>query len=925
MHGHRRLRHRRSRLERLETRSLMAVVSHWTGDNTSLDSAGTNHGTLVSGTGYSAGQVSQAFHFDGVDDRVQVADSASLKLTNSLTIEAWVKADSLTPSGGVILFRGDDRGGLDPYSLSTTQNGALQFQISSLTQGMSVTAPMPVGQFVHVAGTLDDATGEMSLYINGVLTSQTVTTVRPFGDLDPNSNPGIGIGNHGGYPQTPHNFPFKGLIDELKLYNTPLTTEEVLANFNAGKGTLQPAVSISDASVIEGDTRIRYQGNAVEMRSGGLDHPYGLAYGPDGNVYVSTRDHGGILRYDATSGAPLPSPGKPGAEFVSSGAGGLSGAREISFGPDGNLYVVSEFTSAILRFDAVTGEPLGELVSPGSAGLDQPRGLLFHSDGYLYVTSVGTTTPAAGMDSILRFDATTGAPAGLSGLPGDAVFIPSGTAGLDNPSQIIFHNGDFYVSSTAQTATANSVLRFGTDGSSKGAFVTSGSGGLSGPVDLEFQGGYLYVTSWTNNKVLRYDGATGAFVNVIAAAGGLSRPLGMLFEANGNLIVASGDTDEIRRYGVSGDAVFTISLSAPFPTAVSMTYATANGSAVAGSDYVAAAGTITFEPGQTKRTVLIETIDDAVAESDENFSVNLTNPQGGIIADGQGVGTIFETLPTKFYVVDDSSADRTFEYGEDGTAVENYAANGGNTAPRGAASTIAGDKVWVVDANKKVYVYNTSGALLGSWTAGGLGGSAQLEGIATNGTDVWLVDNKADKVFRYANAASRTSGTQNPVSSFTLFNKGPFSPDYNNKNPTDMVTDGTHLWVLNDGVSEDKLFKYTLTGTAVWQNGWTLDPANSQPTGVTLDPANPSDFWIVDAGTDRVYRYAGAVLQAGGGLPHTATESFALAPGNTNPQGIADPPPASSDDNAESDADRFDLALMLMLGEEEAAGAKKRR
>lgn len=918
---------RRSRLEQLEDRSLMAVISHWTGDNTALDAVSSNDGTLVSGAGYAAGQISQAFRFDGVDDRVQVADSESLKLTSSLSIEAWIKADAITPSGGVILFRGDDRGGLDPYSLSTTQTGALQFQVSSLTQGVSLTTSMPIGQFVHVAGTLDDTTGEMRLYVNGVLMSQSTTAIRPFADLDPASNPGIGIGNHGGYPSTPHNFPFKGLMDELKIYDNALTGDEILAIFNAGKGSLQPAVSVKDTTLIEGDTRVRYLGNAVDMHSEGLDQPYGLAYGPDGNLYVSMIGSGGVLRYDV-AGAPLPAPGKPGAEFVTPRAGGLSGARELAFGPDGNLYVVSELTNSVLRFDGQTGEPLGELVAAGAGGISLPRGLLFHTDNgvdYLYVTSVGTTTPSAGQDSILRFYAATGEPAGLSGDPGDAVFVPSGTPGLDNPSQIVFHNGDFYVSSTAQTATANSVLRFGRDGSSKGAFVTSGNGGLWGPVDLEFHDGYLFVTSWTNNKVLRYDGATGAFVNTVVVGGGLSRAFGMLFEVGGNLMVASGDTDEIRRYGVSDEAVFTINLSAPFPTSVEVSYATADGSAIAGGDYVASSGTITFGPGQTRRTVLIQTIDDAVIEPEETFLLNLTNSQGGTIGDGQGAATIFETLPTKFFVVDDASTDRTFEYGEDGTAIENYAASSGNTAPRGAASTAAGNKVWVVDANKKVYVYDTRGVLLGSWTAGGLGGSAQLEGIATDGVDVWLVDNKSDKVFRYANAASLTSGSRNPVSSFSLFNKGPFSPDYSNKNPKDIVTDGTYLWVLNDGVSEDKLFKYTLTGTAVWQNGWTLDPANSQPTGVTLDPSNPTDFWIVDAGTDRVYWYAGAVLQAGGGLAHTASDSFALAAGNTNPQGIADPPAITPVDRAQSDVERFDIALLLMLEESDGRGKKRHR
>ncbi len=74
-------------------------------------------------------------------------------------------------------------------------------------------------------------------------------------------------------------------------------------------------------------------------------------------------------------------------------------------------------------------------------------------------------------------------------------------------------------------------------------------------------------------------------------------------------------------------------------------------------------------------------------------------------------------IDTKFYVVNDATTNVTYEYTASGGAVENYSLNLGNTAPRGAASTAVGNQVWVVDANKNVYVYNESGLLRGSWTA----------------------------------------------------------------------------------------------------------------------------------------------------------------------------------------------------------------
>jgi hypothetical protein len=296
---------------------------------------------------------------------------------------------------------------------------------------------------------------------------------------------------------------------------------------------------------------------------------------------------------------------------------------------------------------------------------------------------------------------------------------------------------------------------------------------------------------------------------------------------------------------------------------------------------------LTFTPANwnVPQVVVITGVDDTLFDGDVVYSVDLsvtsTDPgYNGLQPSSVSVKNLDNDVPpTKFYVVDDATANRTYEYAANGAAVENYSLGSGNTAPRGAASTIAGDKTWVVDANRKVYVYNNSGGLLGSWTAGTLATTATVEGIATNGTDVWIVDAKSDKVYKYANAASRLSGSQNATSSFSLNSA--------NKSPKDIVTNGVNLWVVNDSTT-DKVFKYTVAGSLV--NSWTITTAGAaSPTGITLDPANVSNLWIVDSGTDRVYQYNAAATFANGSS-HAADVSFALAAGNTNPQGIADPP-----------------------------------
>ena len=72
----------------------------------------------------------------------------------------------------------------------------------------------------------------------------------------------------------------------------------------------------------------------------------------------------------------------------------------------------------------------------------------------------------------------------------------------------------------------------------------------------------------------------------------------------------------------------------------------------------------------------------------------------------------------------------------------------------------------MIDKNETVYVYDTDdNSLLGSWTAGGLD---KPQGIATDGTDLWIVDEELDRVFRYAGATSRLTGSQSPSDSFPL-------------------------------------------------------------------------------------------------------------------------------------------------------------
>jgi hypothetical protein len=81
------------------------------------------------------------------------------------------------------------------------------------------------------------------------------------------------------------------------------------------------------------------------------------------------------------------------------------------------------------------------------------------------------------------------------------------------------------------------------------------------------------------------------------------------------------------------------------PQTITVAYATANGTATAGSDYQAASGCLTFAPGETSKTITVQVVGDRLPESNETFFVNLSSPTNSTVADGQGAGTIFDDEP----------------------------------------------------------------------------------------------------------------------------------------------------------------------------------------------------------------------------------------------------------------------------------------
>lgn len=216
-----------------------------TGTNSVIDSSGNNrHGTPRNGPIYRTNVPvatlpqtgladSLALQFNGSNQYVSIPDNPIFQLTQSLALEAYINLASYPSTEAKIVFRGDNRASNDPYFLSITSSHNVDFHINRGGGSTVLLAPLPgLNQWVHVAGTLDDATGDMRLYINGDLVNSVNTSDRPFGALDSSQSPGLGIGalQTGGQN-------FNGLIDEVRISNQALRPDQFLSMFPSASGT----------------------------------------------------------------------------------------------------------------------------------------------------------------------------------------------------------------------------------------------------------------------------------------------------------------------------------------------------------------------------------------------------------------------------------------------------------------------------------------------------------------------------------------------------------------------------------------------------------------------------------------------------------------------------------------------------------------
>jgi len=196
--------------------------------------------------------------FDGIDDNVSCGNNISLDMTNQITIEAWINANSWKAEIWRGTIVGKDNPDQTGFNLRCGANGSLSF-VNGISGSWSETQSseiMSTNEWYHVAGVYDGVS--QKIYINGELVGENpVTGVIGINTLD------LKIGDSPGYADR----YFDGKIDEVRVWNIARTDQEIresmytpldgtntglISNwqFNEGTGTsLSDAIGISDGTL----------------------------------------------------------------------------------------------------------------------------------------------------------------------------------------------------------------------------------------------------------------------------------------------------------------------------------------------------------------------------------------------------------------------------------------------------------------------------------------------------------------------------------------------------------------------------------------------------------------------------------------------------------------------------------------------------
>jgi hypothetical protein len=215
-----------------------------------MDASGNgNNGSLTGTTWVATGKFGAALSFNGTSSLVTVPDSASLDLTNGMTVEAWVRPTSSSGWHTILLKESTGTFAYALYSHNNSNRPASYITVEATERFINGSVALQLNTWTHVATTYDGS--NLRIYINGVLRGTRSGTGAMAVSAAPLRIGGNAIS--GEY--------FSGLIDEVRVYNRALTATEIQSDVKtpvdgSAGGTAISINSPTPGATVSGTTQI---------------------------------------------------------------------------------------------------------------------------------------------------------------------------------------------------------------------------------------------------------------------------------------------------------------------------------------------------------------------------------------------------------------------------------------------------------------------------------------------------------------------------------------------------------------------------------------------------------------------------------------------------------------------------------------------
>ena len=247
-----------------------SAVGYWKMDEgygtTAYDSSPVaNNGTFGASprvpTWTNNGKFGKALSFDASTpangDVVNLTDNTAYQVTTGLTLSAWVNPSTSTGQTEWIIARATGVSPWDDYNLTRLSNGSFKFQVrlaSGLISASTATSFLSTNTWYHLVGTYDATTGNAYIYVNGVRKGSGTGT----GNIQVSSTK-LKIGCWSTSADAcDSTTPFNGLIDEVKIYNSALTEDEIKLDYNRGSSMVLGSTSTTSAGVPDNSSTGEY-------------------------------------------------------------------------------------------------------------------------------------------------------------------------------------------------------------------------------------------------------------------------------------------------------------------------------------------------------------------------------------------------------------------------------------------------------------------------------------------------------------------------------------------------------------------------------------------------------------------------------------------------------------------------------------------